>query len=183
MISLNTDNKLVSVKYVDFGFSCMEGTCTSRIIGTPVFNSPEMTRSDIFQIDAKDIDTIELYKSRDMWALGISICELLFGESYTFSYLSSYVLNHVSTNKYQKNEFDENSFYSDINNALLSLELKLKINDTSIDEASINIACNELTNVLHGLLDLDYKNRYLRDIPKIREILTIHNYSNTNGTV
>jgi len=169
MISLNDSNETVAVKFVDFGFACIREVCNARIVGTPLFTSPEMSLPNIFKVDFRDVGTIQLYKSHDIWALGISICELLFGKTYTFSRLSSYL--YISENNYTKNSFDHDAFYGDINNAIKFMTSNLKMTETNVVEQDITIAMDELEQIVYGLLDIDYKKRILLKTNSIKRII------------
>jgi len=74
-----------AIKYIDFGFACFTAVdhtheCEEKGIGTPVNLSPELWL--IYQRKITKLpkpQLFELYKKADVWALGITFYELLFG--------------------------------------------------------------------------------------------------------
>ena len=99
-----------AIKYVDFGFSCFIETdhtyeCEEKAVGTPITVSPELWL--MFSHKIKNIPKpklFEMYKKADVWALGITFYELLFGilppeleESVTNPDIASAVLDKTLT--------------------------------------------------------------------------------------
>lgn len=73
------DETKMVVKYIDFGFSCNTETCSNSqdFVGTYKYMSPELI---LYKIN-KSVQIHNFYKEIDIWALGITLCEVLFSAS------------------------------------------------------------------------------------------------------
>jgi serine/threonine protein kinase len=81
------ESRTKNIRYIDFGFACFDELsadryqCKQKITGTPVFMSPEVLKN-FNKPGAALINTqrqVEILKSSDLWAVGITIYDLFFG--------------------------------------------------------------------------------------------------------
>src|SRR5205085_8068274 len=81
---IKPDNILINpetgdIKYIDFGLSCIAEACvTVNAIGTKYYKSPEL----YFGWMHDKTYTLLDYQKADIWALGLTIFELLTGHGY-----------------------------------------------------------------------------------------------------
>ena len=71
------------LKYIDFGFACLmisghENSCRKDIKGSPVYISPERFEIVVNELQPSDEELYKIYKTADVWALGMVFYELLF---------------------------------------------------------------------------------------------------------
>ena len=77
----------LNVKYIDFGLSCYGTGCqTNRPVGTPLFAAPELLHR------RRDPFTLEDFQRADLWALGMTIFELVTGQNYFDAFLAKFIL-------------------------------------------------------------------------------------------
>ncbi len=73
-------------KYIDFGFSCLTipehpFECKLNLKGTPAFLSPELLKSQKTTLAGEKL--YDLYRTSDVWALGLVFYEMLFKKAPT----------------------------------------------------------------------------------------------------
>lgn len=65
----------LDIKYIDFGLSCLKYTCKlPYIVGTPLYKAPEL--SSYYK------NSLSNNRKTDIWSLGLTIFELIYGTNY-----------------------------------------------------------------------------------------------------
>ena len=88
-IMINPSN--FNIKYIDFGLSCFAPDCRTKIItGSFLYVAPELLykRTDPF-----DLWVLQL---ADIWSLGMTILNLLLGQSYYIAFRDKYILPNIN---------------------------------------------------------------------------------------
>lgn len=114
------DKSILSVKFIDFGFSCEKKLSCDKIHpfqGTPMFVSPEFSQN----LFAKN-NSIDFFKYYDLWALGVCFY-LIMAKSYLKKSLNDKeYMNYIKT--MTQGEIDEKIDYFFVDESMMPENLK-----------------------------------------------------------
>lgn len=93
--NIMVDENGTSIKYIDFGSACYDGDCERRALeGTLIFMPPELLKDKLAEHNSVS-RTLQQYQKADIWSLGLTIWELIIGES-RFDHWEGYFLRKVA---------------------------------------------------------------------------------------
>jgi serine/threonine protein kinase len=87
ILKKSVDDLNSSIKYIDFGISCVENgeyssDCLDLVVGTPTYMSPEVIDAQLFNKGLSFSD----WKKADIWSLGITIYTIIMGQNPYFKF-------------------------------------------------------------------------------------------------